>query len=249
MVQKRLLEGKMQNKGGLNQNPYNLQEKPKLTKAYSKGFYNKFNNDEQWIRISEGCPNKCEYCRESFENGTKPIYYEIPEIVCNQVKLLDMNLIYKPKALDIIKELGLKKVNNKVVYYELICGIDYRYMTQELATALKENRFINIRLAWDHSIHNQKKIKACIDMLLKAGYNSKELMVFMVCNWKIPYIHNMFKLDLCKIWRVKVHDAYFDNQLPPKVKPIHWDAEQIKKFRRKVRTHNQMVNFGIDPEL
>jgi hypothetical protein len=226
-----------------------LLTKPKLYKPYSKGSYNKYNNEEQWIRISEGCPNKCEFCRESFENGTEPIYYPIPEIVRNNVKILDMNINYKDKFLDIINELGFKKVNNKVVYYELTCGIDYRYMTQEKADSLFKNRFINIRLAWDGSIYEQKRIKSVIDMLLKAGYKSNDLMVFMICNWKISYQDNLFKMELCKIWRVKIHDAYFDNQLPPNIKPIHWSLEQIKEFRRKVRKHNQMVNFGIDPEL
>ena len=73
-------------------------------------------------------------------------------------------------------------------------------------------------------------------------------MIFVLCNWKIPYKVNLIKMDLCKIWNVKIHDAYFDNQLPPKIKPIHWTIEQIRDFRHKVRKHNQMVNFKIDPD-
>jgi len=226
-----------------------LQTKPRLHKPYSKGSYNKFNDQEQWIRISEGCPNKCEYCRESFENGTKPIYLEIPEIIRNNVKLLDMNLMYKPDCIKILDELGSKKVNNKVVYYELTCGIDYRYMNQEKADALKRNRFKNIRIAWDHNKQEQKRIKNCIKELVKSGYDPKKITVFMICNWKIPFDDNMFKLDLCKIWNVKVADCYFDNQLSPNIKPIHWSIEQIKLFRRRVRKHNQLIGFGIDPEL
>jgi hypothetical protein len=226
-----------------------LQVKPKLHKEYSKGSYNKIGDEEQWIRISEGCPNDCEFCRETFENGVKPIYYNIPNIERNSVKIMDMNLLYKPKCIEILNELGNKKVSNRVVYYELICGIDYRFMTQEKANALKNNRFKNIRLAWDHQITEQKKIKQCINYLLKAGYKSKEIMIFMVCNWKISYDDNLFKLDLCKIWNVKVADCYFDNQLSPNIKPIHWSIENIKNFRKKCRTHNQMVLFGIDPEL
>ena len=89
---------------------------PNLSKPYSKGSWNKYDDKEQWIRISEGCPNKCPYCRESFENGTKPIYLPIPEIIRNKVKIMDMNLLYKSKALKIINELGSKRVNGKVVY-------------------------------------------------------------------------------------------------------------------------------------
>jgi len=225
-----------------------IQETPKLTKPYSKGSYNKSNDLEQWIRISEGCPNNCTFCRESFENGVKPIYYPIPKIIRNSVKITDMNLLYKSKALEILNFLGSQRVNNKVVYYELVCGIDYRFLTQELANALKKNRFKNIRLAWDHEFGRQKDIKNAIKMLSKAGYSNRDILVFMICNWKIPFEDNMLKLDLCKIWNVKVSDCYFDNQLAPNIKPIHWSIEQIKEFRKKCRKHNQMVLFGIDPE-
>lgn len=216
--------------------------------SYARGEYNKFDETEQWIRISEGCPNRCEFCRESEECGVEPIYLPIPETVRNKVKIMDMNLIYKPKALEIIKDLGSKKVGGKVVYYELICGIDYRYLTQEIANALKENRFKNIRIAWDHQFVLQKLIKKSIELLLKAGYRPNDITVFMICNWKIPYEQNLMKMDLCKVWNVKIADCWFDNQLSPNIKPIHWTAQQIKDFRHKVRRHNQMVNFKIDPE-
>ena len=86
-------------------------------------------------------------------------------------------------------------------------------------------------------------------MLVKAGYKPKEISIFMVCNWKISCLDNLVKLDLCKIWNVKVNDCWFDNQLSPNIKPIHWLSFEIKEFRRKCRKHNQMILFGIDPEL
>jgi len=226
-----------------------LQEKPSLRKPYAKGSYNKFDDTEQWIRISEGCPNNCSFCRETLENGKEPIYLPIPEIVRKKVKIMDMNLIYKPKVIEILNDLGSRRVNNKVVYYELICGVDYRFLTQEVANALKRNRFKNIRISWDFSLNLQKRIKQAIGFLLKAGYNPKEITIFMICNWKVTYSDNCKKLDLCKVWNVKCADCYFDNQTSPNIKPINWTPEQIKKFRKKVRKHNQLVNFGIDPEL
>jgi len=212
---------------------------------YSYGEYNKSDENEQWIRLSEGCPNSCEYCYEPKEYKI----FEIQELVRNKVKIMDMNLLCKPESLNIIKELGIRKVNNKVIYYELICGIDYRFLTQELASALKQARFKNIRLAWDHSFNLQKKIKDTIKLLRNSGYASKEITVFMVCNWKIPFEDNCRKMDLCKVWNVKIADCWFDNQLSPNIKPIHWTEEQIKVFRKRIRKHNQMINFEIDPEV
>jgi len=215
---------------------------------YSKGSYNKIKGDEQAIRISEGCPNGCGFCRETVECGTKPVYFKIPELQRNKVRVFDMNLIYKPKALKIIKDLGSRRVNGKVICFELVCGVDFRYMTQEIADALHENRFKNVRIAWDHEFSDQMKIKDCINMLVKAGYKAKSLSVFMVCNWEIDYDTNIKKLDLCKVWNVKVNDCWFDNQLSPNIKPIYWADWSIREFRRKCRKHNQLVLFGVDPE-
>lgn len=160
-----------------------------------------------------------------------------------------MNLLCKPEALQIIKDLGAKRVNGKVVEYELICGIDHRFLTQELANALYSNRFRKIRLAWDGPYSDQKRIKKAIDLLLKAGYKTNDIRVFMVTNYRISVKESLLKLDLLKIWRVQAVDCYFDGQVMPHVIPIYWSMAEIKEFRHKVRKHNQCVNFGIDPEV
>jgi hypothetical protein len=216
-----------------------------LTKPYSKGFYNKFKDQEQYIRISEGRPNKCLYCAESYENGIEPIYYEIPEIVRNKVIILDMNLIYKPKAMEIIEDLGRRKVNNKTVYYDLQCGIDWRYMTQDIASALKRNHFINIRFAWDYSYNQVYKIWDCIKYLKNAGYDPKGIMIFMICNWKISYEECCKKLETLKFWGCQISDCWFDNQLPPNILPKHWTQEQIKDFRHRCRDHGIMARHNV----
>ena len=222
-----------------------------MTKPYSKGSYNKFDDHEQYIRISEGCPNGCPFCREKYENPVLKIL-PIPKIIRNKVKILDMNLLCHQNsqhgALTIIENFGKKRVNGKVVYYELLCGVDYRFLTQEIADALHKARFKNIRIAWDFSFGLQIQISKAIKMLLKAGYSNRDLMIFMICNWRTSFEENCMKIDLCKIWNVKVADCYFDNQLSPNIKPIHWSEDQIKSFRKKCRKHNQLVLFRIDPE-
>jgi hypothetical protein len=218
-------------------------------KPYARGSWNKSDAQEQWIRISEGCPNRCEYCRESVECGIDPIYLPIPEIVRNKVKIMDMNLLYKAKAIEVLNMLGSMKVNNKVIQYELICGIDWRFMTQEKANALKQNRFVNVRFAWDHQLIHQMKIKDCLNMLLKAQYKAKDLACFVLCDWKIPYEDCLKKLDLLKICNVQVADCWYDNTQSPNFQCNYWSLEQCKDFRKKCRKHNQMIIFGIDLEL
>lgn len=230
---------------------------------YSYGAYNKYNDVEQWIRITEGCPHDCPYCYEPKEYKDfgiiPPVKYTeknidttdigLRGIIKNKVKIMDMNILAKPVASEIIKQLGEHRVSGKVVYYELICGIDYRFLTPIIANALKESRFKNIRIGWDWWYKDQFKIKKGLKKLLDVGYKSKDIMIFMICNWKVPYSENMKKLDLCKVWNVKVADCYYDGQVGRNIIPVHWKKEEIKDFRKKVRKHNQLVNFGIDPEI
>ncbi len=216
---------------------------------YAKGPYNNYNEEEQWIRINEGCLNNCEFCRETKENGYYNNFLDVPEIIRNKVKIMDMNFVWNLHCIDILNEFGNKRVNKKVVYYELICGIDWRLMNQDIANALNDNRFKNIRFAWDHTLKHQIKIKDCLNILLKAGYKAKSLSCFIICDWKISYEDCLKKLDLLKIWNVKFNDCWFDNTTSPNFQCNYWNLEQCKEFRRKCRKHNQMVLFGIDPEL
>lgn len=203
------------------------------------------NDIEQWIRLSQGCPNECPFCYEPPEQK----WFTIPIIERNIIKIMDMNILSQPNAIGIIEILGAIKVNNRVVYYELVCGIDHRFLTFEIAEALKKSRFKKIRLAWDFSYYTQFEIRTALKLLLKVGYKARDLTIFMVCNWNISYEVCIRKLYLCAIWGVKVADCYFDGQVSPNVEPIGWTAEQIKDFRKRVRKHNQLVNFGIDPEI
>jgi len=225
-----------------------------ISVKYSYGPYNKIIGDRQRVRITEGCPNNCPYCYEPQEIKI----FEIPKIERNSVEISDMNLLCKEQALNIIKTLGQQKVNGKNVHYELLCGIDYRFLTSDIAITLFKNRFggfirnnwyPRIRLAWDWYYKDQRKIKSAIDKLVRAGYRPRNIMIFMICNWKVSYEECCKKLDLCKVWGVQAADCYFDNQVFPNVIPIHWTNQENKSFRKKVRKHNQLVTRKIDPEI
>ncbi len=218
------------------------------SKPYSKGEYNKWGIKEQWIRLSEGCPNGCPFCREWEENPDLKVF-EIPELVRNKVKIMDMNLLCHPEAIEIIRELGRRRVNGKVIYYELLCGIDYRFLRYDLAVALKQSRFKNIRLAWDFDFFLQKRIRVSAQLLLNTGYAPRDIMIFVICNWKTSYEDNLRKMDLCKVWNFQMADCYFDNQLSPNIRPLYWTEREIKDFRKRVRKHNQLIGFRIDPEV
>ena len=204
------------------------------------------------IQFTSGCPNNCQYCYEPKEMK----YYDpiIPED--NQVQILDMNFLSNPNALEILRQLPKKK-------YEFVCGVDYRILTQEICNLIKEKGFIKVRWAWDYGFSQQKIHQKVWRMFKKAGYRNEELSVFVLVNWKIPFIECCKKLDLLKIWNVKVNDCCYDGGYPKNEIDYNnnkrfngkrfWRYQDIKKFgigknslRRK---HNQMVLFKIDPEL
>jgi hypothetical protein len=109
--------------------------------------------------------------------------------------------------------------------------------------------FKNIRWAWDYGLNLQKTHNKVWRMFKKAGYKNEDLMVFMICDWKITYEECCNKLDLLKIWNVKVSDCWYDGVVSPNFQCNNWSIEQCKNFRKKCRKHNQMVLFKIDPEL
>jgi hypothetical protein len=133
----------------------------------------------------------------------------------------------------------------------LICGIDYRFLTQEIANELHDSRFVKIHIAWDKHIDQKDKIINSINELVVAGYKSKSLSVFMICNHPdISFDESMEKFYVCHALKVKINDCYFDNQYGRKPKiPIGWTENEILAFRKLIRKHNQIVTFGIDPEF
>lgn len=190
------------------------------------------------IKFTDGCPNGCLYC---YAPKTEIKYYdpEIPE--ADLIQILDMNFLSNPKHLEILK--NLKKAK-----YELVCGLDYRRLTEEIADLFKKKGFIKIRWAWDYNLSLQRVHRDIFKILIKAGYRAEDLSVFILVNWKIPYLDCCKKLDLLKVWGVKVNDCCWNGGYKL-AKPVYWTPEQIKKFRALSRKHNQLVRFKIDPEL
>ncbi len=192
------------------------------------------------IQFTKGCPNNCEYCYEPKEMEYLNVAFPDGE---DCVQIQDMNFLANPDHIGILKTLkGLNKS------YEFTCGIDFRILTQEICDLMKAAKFIKVRWAWDYRFTQQKTHKKVWQMFLKAGYKSEDLSVFILVNWKIDYWNCLKKLDLLKVWNVKVNDCCFDGGYK-KAKPYHWDIDHIKDFRHRCRKHNQMVLFKIDPQL
>jgi len=210
----------------------------------------------QRIEIHRGCPHACPYC---FEPQIS-IQFPIPEIKSNKVEINDMNFLSQLNILERIRELGSKTFNNKLVYYELVCGIDFRLLNQDIADELIKNRFgifdkqqkwqKGIRFAWDWLLEDQYKITDCLKILKKAGYKNGLCEVFILSNWKIPKSECEMKLDLLKILHLKVCNCVWLKDLGnSRIIPEFWNMKEIELFRNKCSIHNQAINFKIFPDL
>ena len=216
-------------------------------RQYSYGSYNKSNDTEQWIRITEGCPHNCAYCYEPQEIKV----FDVPEIVRNKVKIMDMNILVPQKDPSKLLSLLPRTLKGRFVRYEFICGIDYRFLNQQIADQMKLKHFERVRIAWDWWYKDQLKIKDGLNLLYNAGYKPEDIIIFMICNWNIPYDECVKKTDLCKVWNVRIADCYYDNQtnIFKKFIPIGWTTKEAHSFRKSIRKHNQLVNFKCDPEI
>lgn len=224
-----------------------------LKVKYHSEPYNKCDSKQQWIRITDGCPNQCEYCYAPDVLQ----YHGIPQITRNSVKIMDMN----PLAVNsnYLYELP-QKLNRKVIHYEMICGFDYRGMSLEIAKQIHLMRFgrfnrkgqwkRGVRIAWDFGLNLKPQIEMAVALLMNAGFKPKQIEIFMICDWKISCDEVWEKLITILNWGCMVNDCWFDNVKPPHYQCNYWDIYECKALREVCRKGNQLITFnGHDPEI
>jgi hypothetical protein len=216
----------------------------------------------QIIHTSRGCPRKCPFC------GVWKIEPEVVfkksikrEICSNRIIFFDNNLLANPFIKNILNEIANMKWNGKPIKCEAVCGIDYRFLLKdpELANLLKKARFENIRIAWDWHYTQWREIKKALELLQNVGYRSKEIYVFMLYNWEIPFKEMERKRIKCWEWKVQIADCRYrplnqtyDNYNPNKPQTsndyyIHpkWTDAEVKQFRKNIRRQNICVRYGL----
>ena len=231
--------------------------------------YDLVNVDYQIIHTSRGCIRHCGFC------GT---YIIEPDWICKttikneiekngkkKVIFYDNNLLANEHIENILEELIELKKERKITYVESQSGFDGRVLRKKpyLAKKLKNAGFKNPKIAWDYGIKQAQKIKEQIDMLTDAGFPAKEISIFMIYNYEIPYEEMEEKRQQCAKWKVQITDcryrpldATYDNYSSYKRSQtskdyyIHeecgWTDQKIRKFRRNIRRHNICMRHEVD---
>lgn len=221
--------------------------------------------DYQILHSSRGCPRKCKFC------GTWIIEPEfVPEksikdkIRYRKIIFYDNNFLMNPYAKDILLELSDLRKEKKLEWCESQSGFDGRIILKkpELAKMIRNAGFRYPRIAWDWKFDEKDEIKIQIDLLKAAGYSSKDIFVFVLFNWDIPFEEMEKKRVACWKWKVQISDCRFRplDQLFDHYDPdrkgqtnadyhIHekagWTDDLVKRFRQNVRRQNICVREGL----
>ena len=265
----------------LNHDTVEFQEK--LRKFNAKAFIGQDQNAEKCIPLyslignvdfhvmhaTRGCIRKCSFCGTwKIEPEFKPkslenILQEITSVGKNRIVFYDNNLLAHPQIYELLDSISKLKVNDRSITCESQSGFDGRLLTSEMAKSLKKARFQYPRIAWDGKYSDCSRIKKQIDLLCNAGYTRKDIFVFMIYNFDIPFEEMERKRKKGFEWGVQIVDCRYRplTQLYDRYKPnakagtqtskdyyIHksadWTDEKIRVFRRNVRKQNIGIRYG-----
>lgn len=221
-----------------------------------------------------GCIRRCTFCGtwklepERYDKTSRELVDEINAIGKNRVIFFDNNFLANKNIKDILEQLSKIRINKRPVIYESQSGFDGRLLLKapELAVLLKKARFRNIRIAWDNSVNEHKAVKKQLEYLCGTGFKAKDMAIFVLYNYDIPYGEMLKKLEFCSKWGVQIADCRYrpldsirDGYNPHKKNQtsedyyIHekagWTDKKVKDFRRRVRQHNIWIRYAKDKGL
>lgn len=214
--------------------------------------------DYQIVRASRGCIRNCEFCGvRKIEPGFKTHDSIKDEIICQKLVFYDDNLLANPHIKELLSELIELKSKKQILWCEAQCGFDGKILKEKpyLAEMIKKAGFHYPRIAWDWGYEQHHEIKEQLDLLIDAGYRSKDLFVFMLYNWDIPFGEMERKRLKCWEWQVqiadcryrpldKIYDGYDSKKRKQTGREYYiqkesgWTDKLIRTFRSNVRKQN-----------
>ncbi len=216
--------------------------------------------DYQILHTTRGCVRECPFC------GTWKIEPEFTykksikkELVKNKVVVYDNNFLANPHIENILEEIRETKINGRCITAECQSGFDGRLLNINLAKQLKAARFRNPRIAWDGTYKQWPKVEKQIRLFAEAGYNPKDMYVFVLYNWDLTFEEMEQKRLKCREWGVQISDCRFrpldqtfDEYMPLRSQTnedyyIHpnWSDELVKQYRRNIREQNICIRHRL----
>lgn len=221
--------------------------------------------DYQIIHTSRGCNRRCAFCGTwIIEPNFIPKKSIKEKVKFKKLVFYDNNFFMNPYVENILTELIELKKEKQILWCESQSGFDGRLLFEKphLAKMIKKAGFRYPRIAWDGIYDKWAEIEKQLDLLIDAGYKSKEIYVFVLYNWNIPFEEMEKKRIKCWEWKVQISDCRYRplNQPYDHYKPsaigqtnsdyyIHenygWTDEKIKLFRKNIRRQNICVRHDF----
>lgn len=227
------------------------------------------NIDYQIVHLSRGCHKKCTFCgswiiEPEFEpkKSIKSIIEPGLKIGLKNLVFYDNNFLYNPYIEDILEELIELKSQRKIGWCESQSGFDGELLLNnpKLAIMLKKAGFRDPRIAWDGKYEQYPKVEKQIQLLEDAGFQRKNIFIFMIYNWDLDFEEMEKKRIKCFEWGVQIADCRYRplTQLYDYYKPLkdqsdgkeyyinpNWTDAEVKQFRKNVRRQNICVRHGF----
>jgi len=216
-----------------------------------------------------GCIRRCDFCGtwrlepDRMDKTPDELVSELGTVGKNKVIFYDNSFLANAHARDILLELARFRVRGRPVLYESQSGFDGRLLDKapEMAELVNKARFRNVRIAWDNSYDDAPAIRRQIGYLASAGYDARDLTVFILYNYRTPYEECLRKLEACAKLGVQISDCRYrpltvlSDGYRPRTRSdaspgyyVHteagWTDEKVHDFRRRVREHNIWIRYA-----
>lgn len=221
--------------------------------------------DYQIVHTSRGCIRRCTFCGtwkiEPRFTAKKTIRSEIKY---KRIVFYDNNLLANPNIESILSELIELRQKKRILWCESQSGFDGKILVEKphLGSLLKKAAFRYPRIAWDWRYEKHLSIQEQLRILTAGGYSLKDIFVFMLYNWKMPFEEMERKRVKCWKWGVQIADCRyrplhqtFDSYHSGKKTQLEgeyyihrsggWTDASIRQFRRNIRRQNICVRHGF----
>ncbi|WP_027719511.1 hypothetical protein [Desulfovirgula thermocuniculi] len=163
--------------------------------------------DGSLVFTSRGCIRRCPFCAVPKLEPEFTYRPSVTDLICerySQVVFWDNNFLASPYHMEILSELADIKKRRRFFRIDFNQGLDARLVTPENAKAIASLRMQVVRLAYDSS-SQREPLKRAIDMLVEAGVNRKNFLVYVMFNYEDTPDDFLRKVQDLLSWGVAVY--------------------------------------------
>lgn len=220
--------------------------------------------DYQVFSVSRGCPHHCRWCANHILSPWQWQPQIQEPVFANKLVFYDPAFANNPAVHDLLCQIAALRPNGRCVKADAQSGFDKAALVQDpgIAVDLKQARFISPRIAWDGGETEWPVVEEAVKVLQAAGYKNKDIGVFCLYNWHLPFDaveakrRRLFEAHLqifdCRFRPFEgpyaTHDGYNARARHQETGAYYlapgWTDNQVREFRRRCRAHNIYIRYG-----